>query len=575
MPASVSAEEKIHSFETQMTVNADTSVHIIETIRYDFDATSHHGIYRDIPKKFTDTNGVEHVLGISFRSVEDGSGVAYPWKDESDSTQYHIRIGDPTLTTTGLHTYVITYDAEDAVAFLKDRDELYWNVTGNGWRVPIDSVFTTVTLPKGFSEKELHLFCYRGSLGETTKCRATEAIPLDRSQDVASSSVELFQRVTFADAKLSLGQGLTIAVGFPKGIVVENLSFIKKVYKWIQLHRIEIDQTLAFAFPIGIGLYLFRYWYVKGRDPKGRGVIVAQYEPPPGLSLLESVLIVRTRFVSTDVSAAIISLAVKGALRIEKDTMPLLLVFSKDDYRLIATKVTVSLSGSEQSLLDGLFSAAAGAEGGILSMSKVNAVYMQALIKDVETAAGQELVEKHYFTRNPQEMQLSLVLPLIGSIVVVVAFAYFIAPLVWVWFGIFFSMLITFAFYRLMPQKTPEGALVKDALEGLKLYISVAEKDRIEFHNAPAKTPELFEKLLPYAMLFGLTDIWVKEFADIMKQPPQWYSGSGTAFVLSSFVGDLNGFSNSFASSSTPSSSGSGGGGFSGGGGGGGGGGSW
>jgi hypothetical protein len=125
---------------------------------------------------------------------------------------------------------------------------------------------------------------------------------------------------------------------------------------------------------------------------------------------------------------------------------------------------------------------------------------------------------------------------------------------------------------------TQEGVLMKERLLGLRDYLQIAEKNRLEFHNAPEKSPALFEQLLPAALILGVSGIWAKEFADIYTQPPQWYSGSGGAgFSAGAFVSDMNGFSSAASSSlaASPSSSGSGGGGFSGGGRGGGGGGSW
>ena len=110
---------------------------------------------------------------------------------------------------------------------------------------------------------------------------------------------------------------------------------------------------------------------------------------------------------------------------------------------------------------------------------------------------------------------------------------------------------------------------------GLKDYINVAEKDRIAFHNAPEKNPELFEKLLPFAMALGVEKKWAEQFEGIYTQEPNWYHGGiyGAHFSATSFGSSLSNFSTS--SGSTLSSSSSGGGGGVGGGGGGGGGGSW
>jgi uncharacterized membrane protein YgcG len=146
-----------------------------------------------------------------------------------------------------------------------------------------------------------------------------------------------------------------------------------------------------------------------------------------------------------------------------------------------------------------------------------------------------------------------------------------------------------------MPARTEVGVRAHDDLLGLKDYIKLAEADRIKFLQSPEgaeklpvaeqfdpKTPEakvkLFEKLLPYAMLFGLEKDWAKQFEGIYNTAPGWYQGGNwTAFNTGYLIGSLDDFntasSMSFASPSSSSGSGFSGGGAGGGGGGGGGGG--
>jgi uncharacterized membrane protein YgcG len=195
----------------------------------------------------------------------------------------------------------------------------------------------------------------------------------------------------------------------------------------------------------------------------------------------------------------------------------------------------------------------------------------------IETAVLDSLVLKRYLIQNPKNLLGRYIGAGAAAPVLIVVFG-LIHGVIGV-FSAAFSATIYFIFSWLMPRVTQSGALLKEQILGLKEYLQIAEKNRIEFHNAPAKSPELFEKLLPAAMVLGVTAIWAKEFADISMEPPQWYSGPvGTHFSVVSFSSDLNSFSTATTSSlaSAPGgSSGSGGGGFSGGGGGGGGGGSW
>ncbi len=128
-----------------------------------------------------------------------------------------------------------------------------------------------------------------------------------------------------------------------------------------------------------------------------------------------------------------------------------------------------------------------------------------------------------------------------------------------------------------MPAKTRKGTLLKEHILGLKDYLQIAEKNRLDFHNAPEKSPELFEKLLPYAIILGVSSAWAKEFDGLMTTPPRWYEGGAyPVFTPVLFADDMNSLNTAVVSAATPASSGgSGGGGSSGGGFGGGGGGSW
>jgi uncharacterized membrane protein len=149
--------------------------------------------------------------------------------------------------------------------------------------------------------------------------------------------------------------------------------------------------------------------------------------------------------------------------------------------------------------------------------------------------------------------------------------------------GLIATIIILIIFTVLMRKRTQKGVITREEVLGLREYIKVAEADRIKFHNAPEKNPQLFEKLLPYAMVFGLEKKWAEQFKDIYITPPSWYGGPvGSSFNSMIFVSSLNSFASSANSAIISASrgaaggnSGFGGGGFSGGGGGGGGGGSW
>jgi uncharacterized membrane protein len=142
-----------------------------------------------------------------------------------------------------------------------------------------------------------------------------------------------------------------------------------------------------------------------------------------------------------------------------------------------------------------------------------------------------------------------------------------------------------FAFYWLKaPSRT--GQQVRDQISGFREYLSVAEEDRLNVMNPPKKTPELFEKFLPYAIALDCENAWGKKFAGVLAAAAAagaagyaWYHGSRDwsrdPAGFSNHVGTTLAAAISSASTAPGSSSGSSGGGSSGGGGGGGGGGGW
>ncbi len=272
------------------------------------------------------------------------------------------------------------------------------------------------------------------------------------------------------------------------------------------------------------------------------------------------------------VSAGIVDLAVRGYLKIAK-TEKKVLVFSSDEYVFTRTEKPAE-DAIDRAFLEALFGEADGF-GKAVELSSLKQKFYKS-IPEIEKLAMGRLVEKGYFPKNPKDV--------IGKYILFGVLGIFAAVFVFpggpvAVISVIISFVAYFVFAALMGTVTKDGAIVKEHILGLKDYLSIAEKNRIEFHNAPEKRPELFEKLLPAAMILGVEKLWAREFEDMYMAEPQWYSGAhGAAFSASAFASDLGGFQTAASqtlASAPGGSSGSGGGGFSGGGGGGGGGGSW
>jgi uncharacterized membrane protein len=553
---SAALAERIDSFNGTLDVHTDASVSVTETITYDFEGASRHGIFRDIKESYKDALGATENISLTDIQVTDSNGQNYPFTTSESGGYVHIKIGDPNVLVSGVKTYAISYVAHDVIGFFSDHDEIYWNVTGDQWQVPMDAANAGVWTPVDSTSHA----CYTGAAGSTASCTAVAR------RDGTNKPI-----VLLSTRSLVAGEGLTVAVGLPKGVITEPTT-LDRVIRFIERNGI-------LALPIFVLLILILIWMKYGKDAKGRGTIIPEYDAPEAISPLDTAEIISEKIAPSDVSALIIQLAVRGYLRIVRSESTTFKIFKSVDYEFQKIKdADALLSADESLLLDGLFEADAKSvmmsdlKSGKSSLQKT----FQALSKDVAA----RMVVSGIYRANPTSIRLGffatggVVAGITGIIVAETGSFVTLAVIV----AIIVSGVLAMLFGFIMPAKTVKGALLKDQLLGLKLYLQIAEKNRLDFHNAPEKSPELFEKLLPYAMVLGVSTAWAKEFEGMYTQPPSWYVGGAyPVFSPTAFAGELDSFSSAAAAVAAPTSGsgGSGGGGFSGGGFGGGGGGSW
>lgn len=558
-------EEIIRNYQVDIFVNQDSSVDVEEAIEYDFGQLNKHGIYRDIPLSFSSVV-LNQYLDIVDISVSDQDGNVYDFVVSQENGFKHIKIGNPNITISGTHQYFIKYKVRQSIKYKDEYDEFYWNAIGADWQVPILNSEVNVHLWKNFDKERFSVNCYYGYKDATSECSALAVISNTKSSDFR-----------FRAGMLKAHQGVTVLLKLDKGLIA-GPSSLEKFFKQFIFYFLLI-------LPLIVLVLMFLYWLRSGRDPKGRGTIIAQYDAPKDLMPAEAGTVLDEHVQSRDISAEIILLATLGYIkitRVEKSRS-----FSSVDYLLEKLKEETDLPREYQKeLMANLFSSSTadkkleklkGVQFSEKALAKVlisdfkNKAYKW--IKVVEKGIYQSVVDKRYFLKNPKEIRNTYGIILFVTIFFASFFGSSHNFLTILSFAL--SLIIVVVFGYQMPRRTKEGVLMKEYILGLKDYINVAEKDRIAFHNAPEKNPELFEKLLPYAMALGVEKKWAQQFEGIYTQEPNWYHGGvyGAHFSATSFGSSLSSFSNS--SASTLSSSSSGGGGGVGGGGGGGGGGSW
>lgn len=553
------AQERITSYDIAIDVNRDASLDITERISVHAEGSQiRRGIYRDFPTTYRDRFGNRVRVDMDVLGVEK-NGAVEPWFTERMSNGIRINTGnDDFLPVPNDYTYTIRYRTTRQLGFFADHDELYWNAIGTGWAFLIEKATVEVKLPEAVPIDEMHAEAYTGPQGAKGTAYVAE---------LPRPGVARY-RLTEA---LAPNEGFTIVLTFPKGLVPAPTAADKG--KWLLADNRGVLVAVA-GFLILIG-YMFREWRQVGRDPE-KGIIIARYEPregqtPAGLRYMEKMGYDMRCF-----SGDVLALAVAGRLRIHEEKK-----LFKDEWSLekLHPASPSPVAPAQQALLDGLFRS-----GDTLVLRNTNASAVAAA-RDIQKKHLAEELEPRYFKRNTRNAVYAWLIALATGIVAFVASGGYGLPVI---IGLAVLMLVALVFFGIVIKApTALGRQLLDEIEGLKLYLTVAERDELRSMKGPDE-PVLdatrYEMLLPFAVALAVEDAWTKKFtaaagaaaAAEAANSMVWYSGRGPVSNLGDFSRSIgSSLSSTISSASTPpgSSSGSGGGGSSGGGGGGGGGG--
>ncbi|MEM7081422.1 MAG: DUF2207 domain-containing protein [Pseudomonadota bacterium] len=549
--ASVSADERILSFHSAIGVNADGTIDVVESITVRAEGRQiQRGIFRDFPTDYKDRLGNHVRVGFEVQSVR-RDGRTEPFHTQRVANGVRVYVGEASAyLASGVYTYEIAYRATHMLGYFDDHDELYWNVTGNGWDFTIDDVTATVRLPPGVSADAIEAVAYTGTTGSRGA---------DYAAEVGMDSSAAFRTTR----SLRPREGLTIAVLWPKGVVSEP-SLVDKLTFLLSQNR---GLFIALSAVLASLCYLFVSWARVGRDPPP-GVVMPLYEPPPDISPASLRYIAKMRYDSGVLSAAILNLAVNGFITIKNDD---------GDYTLDRTDKTSdeTLAPGERVLLAKLFTIRSS-----LWLDDSN----HAVIGSAKKAHRRTLRNYHhrrFFVDNVGYLVPPILL-IVGAFITVRAMDALSTAT-----SLVFALGVigTGIFWWLLKTPTPLGRKLLDKVDGFRRYLEYAEQDSLNLRHPPEETPELFERYLPYAQALDVEQPWAERFTNVLltaedkngsHYQPSWYRGHFNSANPMRFVHTMgNSFSSAIASASKPPGSSSGGGGFSGGGGGGGGGGGW
>lgn len=555
--AGAAAQERILAFHADIEVLANGDMRVTEHITVRAEGQQiRRGITRAFPTRYPDGAGNRYVVDFEVLGVE-RDGQPEPWFVEKASNGVVLNTGgDDFLPVPADITFSLHYRTSRQLGFFEGHDELYWNVTGLDSNFTIESASARVRLPAAVAPADLDLTAYTGYAGEQGQAFVARA----PEPGVAEFSTT---------GALQPRQGLTIVVGFPKGLVVEP----SRAQRLAWLLRDNAGVLVALAGLLLLLPWYLRSWHRVGRDP-APGSIFPRYEAPVDFSPGELRYLWKQAYSDRCFAADVVDLAVHGQLAIEQS--------AKKEWtleRLAAT--TPPRAEGQKAVLEKLFKSAPRIELKNTNASAIGGARMHHL------KALDKRMHPAFFKRNGWPLFWGWLFSFgYGALAFLVSGGAGI-PLIIVL--LLLTLVLHGVFGWLMKAPTAQGRKLLDEIEGLRLYLGVAERDELARlarpggPEAPSPDPERYQALLPYALALEVEEAWTKHFtaavgavqAEQTARSMGWYRGSpGSMATLGAMSQSLgSALSSQISSSATPpgSSSGGGGGGSSGGGGGGGG----
>jgi uncharacterized membrane protein YgcG len=605
----------IKSYNSDIILQPNGELNITETINVLVDGNIiKHGIYRDFPTDYAlIEGGTEHIDFKLIGTKLDGNNT--PNHIAKIKNGLRIYIGDPhVFLKSGWHNFSLNYLVNNVLGFFPNHDELYWNVTGNGWLFPIQETKVNVILPSIVANSVTGITAYTGAYGAKGNTFVYHKM--------SDSSVRFN-----TTAPLYPGEGISIVVAWKKGIITPPPLTWRNYLYYLLRYVGNMSNLILFIGTFIIFLYYLFGWFMFGRDPV-EGNIFPEFEPPAGFSAAALRYMMDMGYDQKVFVSALVSMAIKGYLTIKQDG---------EEFTL--TRLTLNnsmLSTPEVTIAEHLFT-----RGNNVKLNQIN----HSLLNDTIEAFKAELrkeFQSRYFQGNSSyvfrgvvcsnilifislwmrhfSFSFNLILAAIFVVVILgaikkladttwrtyifIIFANFLG--IWFFLPMFIGRtapvdeydiyygailiilaLVNIMFFWLLKKRTVQGRKLMDRIAGFKMFLAATEKERVKFINPPTLTPELFDKYLPFAIALNLDENWSKQFETILSNAtqagqehrPSWYINSNNNnFIYTNFSSHLNSSLISAVNATTASRSGSGfssGGGFSGGGRGGGGGGGW
>ena len=442
----LSADERILDYQSDILIHTNGELIVTETIKVRAEGRNiRRGIFRDFPTRYKDRLGNHYRVDLNILDIK-RNGAAEPFHTENRANGVRIYIGSANqMVSNGTHEYQLRYQTSRQLGFFQNHDELYWNVTGNGWLFPIDHASARIELPAAVRNEDLQISFYTGAQGAQGR--------------EARSNIVNERTIMFETTRgLQPYEGLTVAVGWPKGIV-QQPSATDRIKYFLR------DNASAVVLLIGLLASLASYlwvWNRHGRDPQ-KGVIIPRFRPPMGLTPAGCSYVHKMSFSRQAFAAAVVSLGVKGYLEIQEQD---------DEFTLHrkSTRILDQASSGESAVLESLFE-----NGSEIEMDQKNYKDFMKAKNKLKTALKAEHLGRLF------KLNTIYALPAVTLTVVAALFAIRFqgSPPVWISFAVL-AIALHLTFLLLLRAPTPAGRQIMDEIEGFKMYLDTAEQDRLD-----------------------------------------------------------------------------------------------
>ncbi|MCL2737058.1 MAG: DUF2207 domain-containing protein [Propionibacteriaceae bacterium] len=524
--AQAAAGDSITSMTAQVAVDASgvATVHQTFVVSY---ATTGHGPYIWFQTRQAYNSSNDRLITYSNITVSSSTGAPDQVQTTVEPTYTQLRIGDPNRLVSGSQSYEVSYTVSGIInpdVAASGMDELYWNILGTAWTLPISDISVSIQGPAPLAKTT----CYTGS-DYTDPCTTT-----------SSSGAT----ATYTQTSLQPGQGLAVAGGWPAG------TFSGVTLDLVSSNRNPFDLTHGGAIPAGAALVLsvvavFVVLRMRraGRDEQYANVTpgslpapgdaevvtraevkdaAVEFAPPAGVPPRLVGAIVREGTANEDITASIVDLAVRGYIHMNDD--------GHGGFSLQRTNADpATLTPVDKRIYSDLF-----ARNAVMTTQDMSSEKFYPTYTGFQTLIQEEFTAQKWYRANPQTIMrlfrlAGLVVMAAGVGVGFIGFQLAQSGSVGIsWLGVpllVFGVGLWLVAKR-MPVRTPLGSAVAVLSLGFHKYLATAEADQIRWEEGQ----DIFSQYLPYAISFGLAERWAKIFEELVAKgapvpQPVWFTG--------------------------------------------------